>query len=485
MVPHNEENKQKCVCPRCPSYPGGCKGELLYCAGVSSDCNIAVRGCNCPICLVYAENKLKELYFCGKEKVGDNEVYMRKIKEKEDPAFYQKVVDIKNIAEGGKSIVRSMGSRKIIPFGFGDLNFIPAQVAKFPLNKEEEVKTAVIIGPKSKKPLKITSPILISGLSFGAVSKKVRLVITAVSAELAIAYNSGEGGVLEEELAQKPKYLIGQYATGRFGITDDILKQFSAVEIRFGQGAYPGKGSYLPASKITEEIAKIRGLKKGEAAYSPARHPDIKTSKELKDKIAWLKKITKGVPVGAKIGCGNLEEDLKVLAGAGVDFIALDGFSGGTGATDYYVRENVGIPIIAALPRADNFLKKIGVRKNITLIACGGLRDSADFAKCLALGADAIYIGTAALIAMNCEQYRVCHTGMCPTGITTHNPGLVRQLDIGEGVRKLTNFIKVSTEEITNFARIVGKDDIKKLAIADLVAFKKNLAEITGARWLK
>ena len=204
----------------------------------------------------------------------------------------------------------------------------------------------------------------------------------------------------------------------------------------------------------------------------------------LKKKYGWLKELTNGVPIGAKIGCGNVENDVEILARSGVDFISLDGFGGGTGATEFFVRENVGVPIIVALPRADRHLKKIGARDKISLIAGGGLRTSADFAKCLALGADAVYIGTSALIAINCQQYRLCHTGQCPTGVTTNDPILVQRLDVDEGVRKLTNFIKVSNMEIANLLRIVGKNDIKKLGLEDLVALKKELSEATGAVWM-
>jgi len=210
----------------------------------------------------------------------------------------------------------------------------------------------------------------------------------------------------------------------------------------------------------------------------------MKTPEEIRNKIVYLKSLTKGIPIGAKIGCGNIESDIKVLVDANIDFIALDGFGGGTGATDYYVRENVGIPIIAAITRAHKFLKKLNARDDTTLIAGGGLRTSADFAKCLALGADAVYIGTAALIAINCQQYRICHTGLCPTGIATNNPVLVEQLDVNEGVRKLSNFIEVSTNEIANLTRIVGKDDVNKLDIDDLVSLKKDLSEITDVKWL-
>lgn len=183
-------------------------------------------------------------------------------------------------------------------------------------------------------------------MSFGAVSKNVRLVIAQVASNLKIAFNSGEGGILDDELSTARDYLIAQYATGRFGINEDMLKHAAAIEIRFGEGAYPGKGSYLPASKVTPEIAKIRGLRSGEAAYSPAHHTDITTTQELKEKVSWLRDLTGGIPIGAKLGCGNVEKDIRVLVDAGVDFIALDGFGGGTGATDLYVRENVGIQFL-------------------------------------------------------------------------------------------------------------------------------------------
>jgi glutamate synthase domain-containing protein 2 len=184
------------------------------------------------------------------------------------------------------------------------------------------------------------------------------------------------------------------------------------------------------------------------------------------------------VPVGAKIGCGNIEEDIEILVKAGVDFIAIDGFGGGTGATDKYVRENVGLPILAALPRAVKVLEKLGAKEKVTLIAGGGLRTSADIAKCLALGADAIYLGTAALIAINCEQYRICQTGKCPTGVTTHNPLLTKQIRIEEGARKLSNFINVLEKEIKQFARITGKNDTRRLDRNDLVSLDKDLADI-------
>lgn len=482
-VQDSSENRKKCLCPDCPSYPHDCNGEILYCALDKSICDIEAGGCNCVSCLVYFENKLRGIYFCDREEVGESRYLMRKKRSFEEDSFYQTIVDIKDMAAAGNSVVRSMGSLKKLPYSFTQLHFIPAQVDRIPLNKEEEVNTEVFIGQGAKKPLKVSSPIMISGMSFGATSKNIRLVISQAAAKLRIAFNSGEGGMLEEELNSAP-YFIAQYATGRFGVDDEKLKRAAAVEIRFGQGAYPGKGSYLPASKMTHEVAAARGLKEGDAAYSPAHHYDMTTPQEIKEKVSWMREITDGVPVGAKIGCGSVEKDIRVLVDAGVDFIALDGFGGGTGATDFYVRENVGIPVIAALPRASRFLAKLGVKDRISLIAGGGLRTSADFAKCLALGADAVYIGTAALIAINCEQYRICHTGLCPTGVTTHNPLFVRQLDVKKGIEKLCNFIRISTQEIASFTRIVGKNDISMLDSDDLVSINKELAAITGTRWL-
>ena len=375
---------------------------------------------------------------------------MRKKILDEEEEVYRTMVGISNAADKGKSALCSMGSLKKMPFSLVDLHFVPAQIFKIPQNSSEKVNTEVVIGPEAKKPLRVSSPIMLSGMSYGAVSKNVRLILAKVASNLQVAVNSGEDIVLPEELDIASKQLIVQYSTVRFGITEEILKRASAVEIRFGQGAYPGWESLLPATKVSPEVAKLMGQKESEDAHSPAHHSDIRNKEELKEKIRWIKDLTGGTPVGAKIGCGDIENDVEILADSGADFIALDGFGGATGATEFFVRENIGIPIIAALPRADRHLKKIGKRTKVSLIAGGGLRTSADFGKCLALGADAVYIGTSALIAINCQQYRICHTGRCPTGVTTNDPVLLQRLNVDEGVRKLTNFMNVSKMEVAN-----------------------------------
>jgi glutamate synthase domain-containing protein 2 len=482
-VPDTEENRADCLCPQCPSFSHYCRGERLYCSVGSTPCEIQAKGCLCPECAIYEIYHLDQLYFCDKELVSEVQVRMRKQKPEEDSDLYRKVHDIKAVADTGKSLIRAMGSRKTMPFSFDDLQFLPAQVWRIPLNKEAPVDTRTTLGPKAKKPLVTPTPIMISGLSYGAVSKNVRLIISRVAAQNDILFNSGEGGVLEEERKASHR-LIVQYATGRFGITEDLLRKGAAIEIRFGQGAYPGKGSFLPAEKMTPEIAQIRGLKSGEDAYSPAHHSDMTNPAEIHDKVLWLRDLSGGAPIGAKIGCGRIEKDLEVLIDAEVDFIAIDGFGGGTGATTYYVRENVGIPLAAALPRAVRYLKDQGIRDRVTLIADGNLRTSGDYTKCLALGADAVYIGTAALIAINCEQYRICHTGLCPTGVTTQDSLLMQQCPVENGVRKLSNFIRVMTEEIAELTRIVGKADIHQLDPGDMTALTRNMSHITGCIWV-
>ena len=483
-VPDTPDNRASCICPGCPSFPcGKGKEEILFCSTGTSRCEIHALGCNCTACPVYDDCHLAGLYFCDKVAFGGITGMVRKQRVGESDATYNSMIGIKVIAATGKGITAAMGSQKRMPWNLDDLHFIPAQVHRRPLNRDEPVATGITLGPAAKRPLLFPTPILVSGMSYGAVSRRLKLAIAGASAKTGFGFNTGEGGILDEELATAPKTLIMQYSTGRFGITEEKLKQAAAVEIRFGQGAYPGKGSYLPGEKITPDIARIRGLKEGEAAYSPARHPDMTNQVEIRKKINWLKSLTGGVPVGAKIGCGNVEEDVEDLAAARVDFIALDGFGGGTGATDLVVRENVGIPLVAALPRADRALCSLGARDRITLIGGGGLRTAADFTKCLALGADAVYIGTAALIAVNCEQYRICHTGLCPTGITTQNPVLEAQLDVAGGIDRLYSFIRVSTDEMAGFARITGKRDLRDLDVTDLVSLNRDLAAIAGCTW--
>ena len=237
--------------------------------------------------------------------------------------FQSKVAEIKYMADKGTSMLCSMGSTKKMPYSLNELHFVPAQIYKIPLNTDEEVNLKTVIGPLAKKPLNFSSPIMFSGMSYGAVSRNVRLVLAKVASNLNLGLNSGEDFVLPEEIEVASRNLIIQYSTGNFRAPDDVFKKISGVEIRFGQGAFPGWESLLPAEKIPLEIAKQMGFKEGEAMHTPAHHPDIRNEGELREKIMWLKELTGGVPVGAKIGCGNVEEDVEILAKAALTLLRL------------------------------------------------------------------------------------------------------------------------------------------------------------------
>lgn len=430
----------------------------------------------CPVC------DSKKKFFKKNQEYLDKEKVRGKYPE-ETYEEYEKFHDLVELSFKNKSVVDSMGSRKPLNFSLDDLNFIPAQLNRFPLNQDEEVNAELIIGPNAKKPFKVSSPILMSAISYGAVSKRVRKVISGAACETKMGFNTGEGGVLESDFVEGAPVIV-QYATGRFGISEEVLKKASAIEIKIGQGAYPGKGSFLPGEKIDSDLAKVRNLKKGEDAYSPARHPDISSTDDLKEKVNYLRKTGEGVPVGVKLACGNIEKDIDVLVESEVDYIAFDGFGGGTGATNKYIRDHVGLPIFAAIPRAAKYLEELGEKDNITLIGGGGLRTSDDIAKILALGADGVYLGTATLIGLGCKQYRVCHKGTCDNGITTNDPKLIKNLNVEKSILSLTQLMRMLTEELKGLSRVMGKDDLADLNKGDLVSLKKDLSEVCDVNWL-
>jgi glutamate synthase domain-containing protein 2 len=322
----------------------------------------------------------------------------------------------------------------------------------------------------------------ISGMSFGALNKEQKIALAKASTLAGTAANTGEGGMLDEE-RESAKYLTLQYSTGHFGVWDDRLKQADMIEFRISQSAYPATGSLVPASKVTELIAKTRGISVGTDARSPARHTDVNSAEDLKQKISMLRDTTEGKPVGIKFAGGHVQKDLDIIVYAEPDYIVVDGFGGGSGAPPGYIRDNFGLPLINFLPRAHQYLKDVGYRQHAELIAAGGLRTSGDFAKCLALGADAVYIATAALWAMSCEYYRICETNQCPTGTTTQDPDLVKRFNIDRGARKLANFIRVSTSELADISRAVGKNDVHRLDVHDLVALTLDTSELSGVAY--
>jgi len=404
---------------------------------------------------------------------------MREMTYYERPLEYKKILDVKKTATLNKSLREGMGSMKPIRASLDMLNFLPSQLYYFPLNSEEPVNTNTTIGKRSKKAIQLETPIMISGMSFGALNKEQKIALAKASTLAGTAANTGEGGMLDEE-RESAKYLTLQYSTGHFGVWDERLRQADMVEFRISQSAYPATGSLVPASKVTELIAKTRGISVGTDARSPARHPDVNSAEDLKQKIDTLRDITEGKPVGIKFAGGHVQKDLDAIIYAEPDYIVVDGFGGGSGAPPSHIRDNFGLPLINFLPRAHQYLREVGYRKHAELIAAGGLRTSGDFAKCLALGADAVYIATAALWAMSCEYYRICQTNQCPTGTTTQDPDLVKRFSIDRGARKLANFIRVSTLELADISRAVGDDDVHKLGVHDLVALTSDTAELSG-----
>ena len=237
-------------------------------------------------------------------------------------------------------------------------------------------------------------------------------------------------------------------------------------------------GGHLPAEKVTEEIAAIRGSSEGADIISPSRFEDITDREELKKKVAWLREASDGKPIGVKFAAGHVEADLEVALYAEPDFITIDGRAGGTGASPKLIKAATSVPTMFALYRATKYFKEKGIQ-DVSLIITGGMRISPDFAKALALGADAIAIGTAALIAIGCQQYRICNTGKCPMGITTQDPELRERFNIDESAKMLENFLRVSTEELKDFARLTGNGDVHALSLSDLCTTNSEISNHT------
>ncbi len=389
------------------------------------------------------------------------------------------LADIDSMAETGASIIEPMQTKTSV-IKWDDILIQGAQLARTPLNHEDPVDTETIIGPQAEKPMHLATPIYISHMSFGALSKEAKIALARGSNKTKTAIGSGEGGILPESFNEAYKYIF-EYVPNRYSVTDENLRSVDAIEIKFGQSAKPGMGGHLPANKVTDEIANIRGFSKGTDIISPAHFTDITNQEELKAKIDWLREASHGRPIGVKIAAGHLEEDLDFALYANPDFITIDGRAGGTGASPKYVKSSVGIPTPFAIYRARQFLNE-RKKHHVSLICTGGLRVSSDFAKALALGADAVAISTSALIAIGCRQYRICNTGKCPMGIATQDAELRKNMDIDHGARRLHNFLNVSTSELKDFARLTGNSSIHDLSLGDLRTTSSEISSHTLIR---
>ena len=384
--------------------------------------------------------------------------------------------DIQEIARSSRTVDEPMRTKEPV-ISWDEILIKGAQLARMPLNHEDPVNTQTVIGPRAGTPLVIETPIYISHMSFGALSKEAKTALAKGSAALKTLICSGEGGILPQEFVAADRYIF-EYVPNQYSVTEDNLKMVDAIEIKIGQSAKPGLGGHLPGNKVTAEIAGIRGSKEGEDIISPSHFKDIRTREDLKSRVDWLRETSGGKPVGLKMAAGDIEADLAFAVYAGPDFITIDGRAGATGSAPKFVKASTSIPTLFAIYRARKYLDE-NATTDISLTITGGLRISSDFAKALALGADAVAISTAALIAIGCQQYRVCNTGKCPMGIATQDPVLRARLDVENAARGLENFLRVSTEEIKDFARLTGNDDVHKLSIQDLCTTNSEISNHT------
>lgn len=383
---------------------------------------------------------------------------------------------LKNYGHHGPS--ESMGvDRNTLP-KWEDIQFLPAQLASRPLLDEEEVKTKVVIGPKSKKPLELEIPIFVSDMSFGALSREAKVSLSMGAEMAGTGICSGEGGMLPEEQENNTRYFY-ELASGKFGFSWDKVKKSQAFHFKGGQGAKTGTGGHLPGDKVTKEIAEVRGLKQGETAISPAAFPDMKTAKDFKAFAEEVREKTGGIPIGFKIAASHIEADIDFALEVGVDYIILDGRGGGTGSAPSILRNNINVPTIPALARARKHLDKLGAN-DVTLIITGGLRVAEDFAKAMMMGADAIAVSNSAIQAIGCLGMRACSTNNCPVGIATQKESLRSRLIIDKSANQLYNFFHSSNELIKVVARSCGHDNVAKFNFEDLITLNYEMYKLTG-----
>ena len=385
----------------------------------------------------------------------------------------------KQAATGGV-LLSSMDSPKELPVYWDRLLVNASQVTNPPIDPlREPMETRVFLGKKPERvrrdaqgnlitdlppQLELSMPVMFAAMSYGAISFNAHESLARAAEALGICYNTGEGG-LHEDLYRYGRNTITQVASGRFGVHEDYLMAGAAIEIKMGQGAKPGIGGHLPGAKIVGDVSRTRMIPEGSDAISPAPHHDIYSIEDLRQLICSLKEATQyRKPVIVKVAAvHNIAAIASGIARGGADIIAIDGFRGGTGAAPTRIRDNVGIPIELALAAVDQRLREEGIRNQVSLIAGGSIRSSADVVKAVALGADACYIGTAALIAMGCHLCRTCQSGRCAWGIATQRPELVKRLDPDEGTERLINLMTAWKHEIMEIMGGMGINSIEAL----------------------
>lgn len=364
---------------------------------------------------------------------------------------------------------------------WSDIQLLTAQLARLPLLDEEEIGSGVIIGPGAARALPLEIPLLISDMSFGALSEEAKVAMAMGAEGAGTGICSGEGGMLPEEQEANGRYLY-ELASGRFGWSLEKVKRCQAFHFKAGQGAKTGTGGHLPGNKVTERIAQVRGLTPGEAAISPSRFPDLQSPSDFREIAAEVREATGGIPVGFKLSAQHIEADIDFALEVGADYIILDGRGGATGAAPEIFKNNIGVPTIPALARARRHLD-LSDAKAVSLIITGGLRTESDFVKALALGADAIAISNSALQAIGCLAMRACHTDNCPVGIATQKQGLRARLVIEESARRLTRYLTATTHLMKVLARACGHRHLGDFSVEDLSTWDREMADLAGIRF--
>lgn len=427
---------------------------------------------------------------------------------------------IHRAAETGLYDIRGLGAKRRMPT-FDDLVFLTASASRYPLEGyREKCVSKTVLGTRfAKKPIVLETPVTIAGMSFGALSANAKEALGRAATEVGTSTTTGDGGMTPEE-RQSSKTLVYQCLPSRYGFNPDDLRKADAIELVIGQGAKPGGGGMLLGQKISPRVAKMRTLPEGIDQRSACRHPDWTGPDDLAIKLQELREITDWEkPIYIKMGATRVREDVKLAVKAGADVVVIDGMQGGTAATQQVFIEHAGIPTLAALPLAVEALEEMDMLGEVQLIISGGIRSGADVAKALALGADAVAVGQAALMALGCNSpvwhegadpnagrdvdatadYAAlgtaagfchhCHTGRCPVGITTQSPELQTRMTPEWGARRMKNYLQVLTMEVTTMARACGKSNVHHLEREDLVALTIEAAAmarvpLAGTSWI-
>ncbi|WP_019973156.1 FMN-binding glutamate synthase family protein [Mycobacterium sp. 141] len=416
------------------------------------------------------------------------------------------IAAIQQAADTGIYDIRGWGAKRKLPH-FDDLLFLGASVSRYPLEGyREKCATNIVLGDRfAKYPLHLDIPITIAGMSFGALSGRAKEALGRGASAVGTSTTTGDGGMTPEERGQS-KNLVYQYLPSRYGMNPDDLRKADAIEVVLGQGAKPGGGGMLLGQKISERVAGMRTLPQGIDQRSASRHPDWTGPDDLAIKIAEIREITDWEkPIYVKVGATRTYYDVKLAVAAGADVVVVDGMQGGTAATQEVFIEHIGIPTLAAIPLAVRALQELGMHRKVQLIVSGGIRNGADVAKALALGADAVAIGTAALIALGDNDPRYAaeyeklgsaagfyddfQDGKDPTGISTQDPDLAARFDPIEGGRRLANYLRVLTMELQVVARACGKAHVQHLEPEDMVSLTVEAAAMSriplaGTSWV-